>query len=580
MSNAYRYSFKDTSFEAIYLDRNIINYNCVSVSDSSGMPLFYWRRNLISPFELLLFDIVDFNGDTILNGTGIKYHGIGSGFSTQTLPFYSNDNMSFGLFNIICRPTLYTTYPPLQNHPTGLYYHEVKIDSMNKPFVFKKNHLISTEDLDGFLASVMKSDKVGWWIVSYSDSLNSLVIFNFVQGKVVAKSYFKTINTLSSYSSFNRGKLFFNNKGDKLILCSQRGSLSIFDFDRANGIISDERIIFTPKDTIIDDFTIWSNQKVDSLDFVFGSGCFSPNDSIFYLSTRNNLYQFIYSEVDSNIRNSQINLVTLPNEDSLRCIVGCCLTPNNKIYVHVPFTAGYTPPPYPNVYNRFISLVMNPNIEGINCNFVYKSDTLELDTATSYGLGLDLPNYPNYRIRVKTSIDSILVASDTLCIGVASKLSSSAPPWSKVQWQGASFSGLGKDYIWQNPDTSQWVTLRLTDTTASGPNNVTILRKYVLVVPDTGQDCKKYTSIKVPFESSFRVYPNPATTTITLKANTGKLDGQLSFYNLSGQVVYQTNISNDSTHEWNVSGLPSGIYYLRLADGTNEPFVQKVVVSR
>jgi hypothetical protein len=85
---------------------------------------------------------------------------------------------------------------------------------------------------------------------------------------------------------------------------------------------------------------------------------------------------------------------------------------------------------------------------------------------------------------------------------------------------------------------------------------------------------------RLPTYRSFIVYPNPASTTIILKANEGNLNGQLNFYNLSGQVVYQVNLSIESTHEWNVSGLPSGIYYLRLTDETSEPFVQKVVVNR
>jgi hypothetical protein len=88
-------------------------------------------------------------------------------------------------------------------------------------------------------------------------------------------------------------------------------------------------------------------------------------------------------------------------------------------------------------------------------------------------------------------------------------------------------------------------------------------------------------SLGVPREESieFELFPNPATTNITLKANLGKLNGQLSLYNLAGQVIYQTSLSNETTHEWNVSGLPNGIYYLRLTDGSNEPFVQKVVVE-
>jgi hypothetical protein len=92
--------------------------------------------------------------------------------------------------------------------------------------------------------------------------------------------------------------------------------------------------------------------------------------------------------------------------------------------------------------------------------------------------------------------------------------------------------------------------------------------------------CFSPTSVSEVETSILKVYPNPAATSITLNAEQGKLNGRLSFYNLSGQVVYKAILSNETSHEWNVSGLPNGIYYLRLTDGMSQPFVQKVVVSR
>jgi len=68
-------------------------------------------------------------------------------------------------------------------------------------------------------------------------------------------------------------------------------------------------------------------------------------------------------------------------------------------------------------------------------------------------------------------------------------------------------------------------------------------------------------------EMSFRIYPNPAVSTIQVTTdNPSWLSSELVIYNQAGQRVMAVKIAAKSFN-LNISSLPTGIYFLRAGNG-------------
>lgn len=77
------------------------------------------------------------------------------------------------------------------------------------------------------------------------------------------------------------------------------------------------------------------------------------------------------------------------------------------------------------------------------------------------------------------------------------------------------------------------------------------------------------------FSSTLKVYPNPVKNLLNINGADGY--SQLDIYSLSGQVVYNRTISSN-TAILNISGLKSGVYYLRML-GENKPAISKKIIK-
>ena len=82
----------------------------------------------------------------------------------------------------------------------------------------------------------------------------------------------------------------------------------------------------------------------------------------------------------------------------------------------------------------------------------------------------------------------------------------------------------------------------------------------------------------LPPISGIKVYPNPTTGIFTLEmaesAANSRVDVQI--FSMIGELVQQTNISGEKSHEFNLSSQPRGIYILRVLQGENI-FMEKVI---
>ncbi len=83
-------------------------------------------------------------------------------------------------------------------------------------------------------------------------------------------------------------------------------------------------------------------------------------------------------------------------------------------------------------------------------------------------------------------------------------------------------------------------------------------------------------------EASFRMYPNPANTVVTI-AFTGETGDVLSLqlFNDLGKMVYSGKIPRGTQiQEIPVAGLPDGLYLLRIINGSTKPEYGKLIISR
>jgi len=84
---------------------------------------------------------------------------------------------------------------------------------------------------------------------------------------------------------------------------------------------------------------------------------------------------------------------------------------------------------------------------------------------------------------------------------------------------------------------------------------------------------------KRSFESSIGIYPNPLKEKVTIDVNLSEeQDVQMQLYDSSGKLIYEipTHATQIKKYYFNLPGLPSGVYYVTVTDGTNR--VSKKIV--
>ena len=84
-----------------------------------------------------------------------------------------------------------------------------------------------------------------------------------------------------------------------------------------------------------------------------------------------------------------------------------------------------------------------------------------------------------------------------------------------------------------------------------------------------------FTNTKVISESTFTIYPNPASEFIAIQFDNADVNRELAVINVLGEVVFTQN-SASSTVNVNASSLPAGIYFLQVKSD-NHIFTQKFV---
>ncbi len=345
--------------------------SCVSLGDTSGNLLFYANTGYLPYFNNgsdRLGVVWNRTNQIMINGDSLVgfawYHELIS------IPMPGNDSL-FYLFQIGV-----TTTP-------GLYFSVVHPNFQNgRGLVSNKNTPISVPDLDLADAScaVKHSNGRDWWLIVHNWNGNNQYYTYLITPLGIQGPYTQSIGSASTTDLAN---IVATNAGNKILFNNNYGLIEILDFDRCTGLFSNPTTIHPEGSTI---------------GMPFFGGAFSPNGQVLYISNTNNIFGdslrlFQFDLNASNIFGSKIPIYTerVPaNGGVLK------LGPNGKIYLACLYEYGW---PYAdsvrNIYNENISVIENPNIIGLGCNF--RPFSVYLGGKRCYW---GLPNNPNFELGV------------------------------------------------------------------------------------------------------------------------------------------------------------------------------------
>ena len=351
--------------------------SCSSVSDSLGNLQFYIASTTKSNFAQFLAPARIYNKKfkTMQNGDSIAGDSWYKEFEIIPMPLQNN--------------LYYTIQAGVTNFVPGLFYSVVDMNLNNKKgAVIQKN--IRLEDstflcADG-LAAIKHGNGRDWWVISrnwehYTDTFN----FYIASPDSVTFHHFQKISD-NLFSSIYR--IEPSNDGSKIACCTNKGFLSVFDFDRCTGMLSNEINI--------------SHEKSNPLDFIWYWDCeLSANNKYLYVSKVYGLFSNVdtcnqllrYDLSAPNILASCDTLFTYCALDFAGLIE---LAPDSKMYWTFIWNDGVTPNyPFPDsVYNQ-----VNTNLSVINypdssfCDF--QPFSFYLGGKRTYN---GLPNNPNYEL--------------------------------------------------------------------------------------------------------------------------------------------------------------------------------------
>ena len=364
-----------------------------SISDINGDLIFYGSTsNTTNAYigqikEGKLFNKLNnkiFNGDTLTGGNW--YHDM------LILPKSITDS------------TFYVFVAGVVLPDSGLWYNIVDMKLQGGlGQVVQKNVRYETHPVQDMLAAVKHGNGKDWWLVTRRWRGNGAGIGNDEFWIYLIDSI--GINPLSvqhiGLSNYDgAGDMSFNAKGDKLALCGWNNYLTVFDFDRCTGIISNESLIE-------------ANGNMHPFR-VYTSVVFSPDGSKLFVNSSQEaytqsgkLYQFDLNS--ANISASRILIDSFPVASEN---FGMERGSDGRIYISSKYSSTGCGSPFPptcwNVYNANLSVINLPDSLGVACDFQLFNFNLG-----GYRAYWGLPNNPDYELGAWVGSPC-----DTLTVGI------------------------------------------------------------------------------------------------------------------------------------------------------------------
>jgi hypothetical protein len=275
------------------------------------------------------------------------------------------------------------------NGYTGLYYSLINHKANNDSgMVIQKNvQLQNSPAFDG-LTAVQHGNGRDWWVLFKKwDGIgqvgNNITYLYLIDQNGIALN---SSQSLGSNNSTNLGQLCFNNLSNQLVAVNLRGLISIYNFDRCTGQLTQP-------------ITIEAERPGPPYPYYF-SAAYSSNDSKLYVVSESPINQpgqndtlFQFDLTASNIAASKQVIAVMSSYEA--SMANMKLAPDNKIYI----TTGdeIASIPYPDslftTINNNLSVINYPDSLGAACDF--QPFSFNLGTGRTY---FGLPNNPDYEL--------------------------------------------------------------------------------------------------------------------------------------------------------------------------------------
>ena len=168
---------------------------------------------------------------------------------------------------------------------------------------------------------------------------------------------------------FDAGQMIFSPSGNRLAVANITGELTLYDFDRCSGGLSNSIEL--------------GDTSLTSIGWYYGCS-FSPNSNLLYASyISDSLFQFDLNSI--NIKASRLTIFSSYTAGGVFAIGAHQISFNDNIFIS---TAGTL-----DTLDNYLMTINNPNTIGITCNLLPFG--LYLNGRKSYG---GLPNMPNYNL--------------------------------------------------------------------------------------------------------------------------------------------------------------------------------------
>jgi hypothetical protein len=217
-----------------------------------------------------------------------------------------------------------------------------------------------------------------WWLLKQGGDSNIVYTFLFTQDSVY--NYGRQVFSYPLFGGWDlEGQSVFNYDGSQYATTvksfQSSGLVSIFDFDRCYGKLTNLKVIHAPPVVFPPDTT--------KFDLLTTGLAYSPNGRFLYVALQYDIYQ--YDTYDSTwylVAGMDTSYAQFQFYSTIY------LGPDNKLYI-----GNY------NGLSKQMSRIDNPDVKGAGCNFCARC--LRLDSVFNYGGAGTPPCMPNYGLGAK-----------------------------------------------------------------------------------------------------------------------------------------------------------------------------------
>ena len=267
-----------------------------------------------------------------------------------------------------------------------MYCHTIDMSANNGlgAVVRKKQVLIEHVELGKTrMTACRHGDGNSWWLLK--QGYDSNIVYKFILTLDTIYGPYIQRFTQPYFTKFeNTGQAAFSKDGTQYATSNTKAQKAfVSNFDRCSGNLFNPRVIDVPNP--------WSNNPFDSseLDISISGVSFSPNGRFLYIVKQCNIMQFDLQDTNPNTQWSLVGGIdTSWNNFQWYCL--SYLGPDDKLYIGN--WNGFSPG---------MSVINNPDVKGIGCNFCPKCLHFPKYhfSSTLIGGGVKTPpNMPNYKL--------------------------------------------------------------------------------------------------------------------------------------------------------------------------------------